>query len=109
MAGGSDWYLGFTVYSVVNGVKTPVDLTGYTAKLQMRLNYADITPVLALTDGAGITLGGSAGTILCHATPTQVANIPSEVYFLGLHITSAGGVTYSIIEQTITRLETAVS
>lgn len=106
--GGVDWYIGFTVYNLVNNVKVPVDLTGFTAKLQIRLNYADVTPVLALTETAGITLGGTAGTILCHATTTQVNTISPETYFIGLHITSSGGTVYSVIEQEITKLQTAV-
>jgi len=40
-----------------------VDLTGYTAKFQVRASKEDTTAIISLTESAGITLGGAAGTI----------------------------------------------
>jgi len=108
MAGGVDWQIGFTLFQIVDGVKEPIDLTGYTAKLQMRLAYDSPDAVLTLTDGAGITLGGAAGTVLVHATYEQVNAIPAETYEIGLQIMSSGEVKYSLLEQQIDKLETAV-
>ena len=42
---------------------TPVDLTGYTAKFQIRSSPDDATPIVSLTSSSGITLGGANGTI----------------------------------------------
>ena len=45
-----------------NGVTN--DLTGYTARAQIRTTVESATTLHSMTDGAGITLGGTAGTIL---------------------------------------------
>jgi hypothetical protein len=43
---------------------TPIDLTGCTARMQAREDYASPLPLLELTtENGGITLGGAAGTI----------------------------------------------
>lgn len=40
----------------------PIDITGYEARMQIRKSY-DTAPVISLTDGNGIVLGGVDGTI----------------------------------------------
>lgn len=40
-----------------------VDLTDYSARLQVRESYAAGSALVSLTVGTGITLGGTAGTI----------------------------------------------
>jgi hypothetical protein len=46
------------------GVVTPVNLTGWTAKIQLRERYESTTSKLDLTTANGkIVLGGAAGTI----------------------------------------------
>lgn len=46
---------------------TPIDITGYTARMQFREKFSDVLPLLSLThvlstDGQ-IILGGAAGTV----------------------------------------------
>lgn len=43
---------------------TPIDITGYSARMQIRQTY-DTDPVISLTSasGGGIVLGGATGTI----------------------------------------------
>jgi hypothetical protein len=51
-----------------------VDLSGYTAKLQIRSKVDDPTVLVELTDGGaanGITLGGVAGTVRIQRTRAQ--------------------------------------
>lgn len=55
--------------------KVPIDLTGYTAKMQIRKDKDDATVILELTDGAGITLGDAAGTVQVYITATQAATV----------------------------------
>ena len=44
--------------------ETPVDITGYSARLQVRETYESDEYIIELTNtNGGITLGGSAGTI----------------------------------------------
>lgn len=46
-----------------DGDKNPIDLTGYTAKLQMRESKEDTNVIYDSTTGDDISLGGVAGTI----------------------------------------------
>ena len=48
----------------------PIDLTGYTARMQLRSNVAEETPLMSITsEDNEITLGGSSGTISIWAPP----------------------------------------
>lgn len=76
---------------------SPVDLTGYSARLQIREYHYSDEFIANLTDLAGITLGGSAGTInvLIAASATQEFVPGSYVYDLEL---VAGGTVTRLIE-----------
>lgn len=55
---------------------TPVDLTGCTARMHIRAVITDATPLLSLTtEDGGITLGGTAGTIVLYIRPTVTEDI----------------------------------
>ena len=52
----------------------PVDLSGYTARMQLRPSISSDTVLLDLTtENGGITLGGVLGTITLHFTAAQTA------------------------------------
>jgi hypothetical protein len=82
-------------------VTTPVDLTSWSARMQMRTSYNSSTAVLSLTSGTGITLGGTAGSILIEASATQTADIPSGPYVYDLELVSPASVVTRLIEGTI--------
>ena len=77
------------------------NLTNYTATLVVKDKPGDTTPVLTLTTGSGITLGGTAGTItiLQSATQTQAYTWVSGEY--RLTITAPGGDTVPLLYGTI--------
>lgn len=82
---------------------TAINLTGYTARMQVRETYSSTTPIVSLTSGSGITLGGAAGTIaiVISATTTAALTAPfSGVY--DLEIVSAAGVVTRLIQGTAT-------
>lgn len=63
--GGSTWTES-TVYKDANG--TAIDLTSWSARMQIRAKIDDVTPLLTLTDAAAspnprLTLGGVLGTL----------------------------------------------
>ncbi len=64
---------------------TPVDLTGCTANMQVRQNYGEPV-ILALsssqltTNGSGLSLGGTAGTITINITPADTQTLQSGLY-----------------------------
>lgn len=72
--------------------RTPVDLTGCTARMQVRAKIGASTPLLTLTtENGGISLGGTAGTInlLIDAEDTAALSWTSGVY--DLEIVHPGG------------------
>lgn len=78
---------------------TAINLTGYTARMQVRETYSSSSTIISLTNGAGITLGGAAGTvaILISATTTAALTAPfSGVY--DLELVSAGGVVTRLLQ-----------
>jgi hypothetical protein len=75
-----------------------VNLTGYTARLQARIDVDETDTILSLTTGAGITLGGAAGTITLDQTATQTALLPKGEYVYDLELQSSGGVVTRLLQ-----------
>jgi hypothetical protein len=84
----------FTITS--NGV--PMNFTGYSAAMQVRETYDSSTAVVSLTNGTGITLGGTAGTIDVVIASTATTAIPAGYYSYDLEITSGAGVKDRLLE-----------
>ncbi len=80
---------------------SPVDLTGYTARMQVRPSVTSSTVLLELTTtNGGIVLGGALGTITLSATAVQTAALPrGGVYDIEL---VNGSVVTRFIRGTIT-------
>jgi hypothetical protein len=66
----------------------PVNLTGYSARMQVRSNYESEEVLVSLVSPTNITLGGALGTILAtiSATDTQKLSIQEGVYDLELEL-----------------------
>jgi hypothetical protein len=85
-----------------NSNNTPIDLTNYTARMQVRANYPSTTVVLSLTtENAGIALGGALGTITLAATATATAAITADQYVYDLEMITGSQVT-RLVEGTFT-------
>lgn len=90
----------FTVNNPATGIyisgglaTAPVNVTGYTAALQLRSLPQDATAVLSLaTGGNGITVNGTSGEFAVHATANQTRNIDEGTYYYDIEITSGAGV-----------------
>jgi hypothetical protein len=83
---GADWFLNVN-YDNPNG--TPVNITNYTAALQLRSLPSSPTAVLTLTTAnGGIAITGATGLVAIHATNTQTGNIDEGIYVYDLEITS---------------------
>lgn len=76
---GATWKTAVTV--------TGRDLTGCTARLQVRETYASPAPLLTLSTGDGITIDGPAGTITLVITAAQTAALAARdgVHRLGVY------------------------
>lgn len=79
-----------------DGNNTLVNVTGYSARMQIRESYDSEDYIVSLTSGlnGGITLGGAAGTILVEIPAATTATIgqSAAVYDLEM-VSSAGAVT----------------
>lgn len=88
---GSTWTLSL-IYKDPNG--DPIDLTGYTAKMQLRSKSNSSTAVLTLaTGGDGITITPLTGTISLYATDEQTGLIASGFYVYDLELDNGGAIT----------------
>lgn len=79
----------------------PVNLTGYSARMQVRESFDSTAVIMSLTNGSGITLGGTAGTILLAASATTTAAIdatPSGQYIYDLELVSDSSVVTRLVQ-----------
>jgi len=75
-----------------------VNVTGYSARMQVR-QYAESTAtVLSLVNGTGITLGGTAGTIALSAVATATSAIEAGQYVYDLELVSGAGYVTRLVE-----------
>lgn len=96
----------FTVTNAATGVYisggiayAPVNLTSYTAELQIRSLPSDPTAVLTLsTANNGIAITALTGTIACHATAAQTTLIDEGTYYYDIEITSLGGIVTRVAQ-----------
>jgi hypothetical protein len=68
-----------------------VNVTGYTARMQVRDAVDSTAVALSLVSGTGITLGGTAGTIALSAVATATAGIEAGQYVYDLELVSGTG------------------
>lgn len=95
---GATWNLEVIYKNANNAV---INLTNYTAALQIRKAYdASVVALDLTTTNGGITITGAQGKIDITATATQTAAIVSGDYVFDLEIAS-GGVVSRILQGTV--------
>jgi hypothetical protein len=92
---GADWYINFT-YEDSTGAA--INLTGYSAALQLRSLPTDSTAALSLATGSGITITGSTGLVAVHATAAQTGALQAGKYYYDLEITSGTGIVTRLVQ-----------
>ena len=94
---GANWFINF-LYKDTSG--NAVNLTGYTAALQIRESYSATTTLLSLTSSpaAGITITAGTGTIAIAATAAQTGAITASTYVYDCEITDGTGVVTRIVQ-----------
>jgi hypothetical protein len=76
-----------------------VNVTGYTARMQIRRSADATAALLELTTANGrITLGGVAGTITFSVSATDTAALPSGIFRYDLELVSSGGVVTKLLK-----------
>ena len=91
---GTDFTVTFTW--VIDGA--PVDVTGYTAALQVRETVENATVVITKTDGNGIALGGAAGTIAVTFYNAVTSALTATDYVYDLELTAPGGDVSRVVQ-----------
>ena len=77
----------FTIYT---DDTTALNLTGYTAEFIVKTKEGGDT-IATLTNGSGITLGGSAGTVAISASYSTVSGWALDKGYYKLRLTSGDG------------------
>ena len=79
----------------------PINLTGYTARMQVRATIDSTTVALELTTSNGrISLGGSAGTVTL-TVPAATMTLDGQ-YVYDLELISGSGVVTRLVQGTFT-------
>jgi len=78
---------------------TAINLTGYTAAMQLRKTVSSATASLSLSSpSSGIVITGVTGLINITITATQTTALLPDLYVYDLEITSGAGVVTRLIE-----------
>ena len=78
----------------------PINLSGYSSRLQVRQAYYSDDPIVSLVSGSGITIGGSAGTIDIFIAASTTSNFPAGNHVYDLEIISPSKIVDRLIEGT---------
>jgi hypothetical protein len=79
----------------------PVNLTGYTARMQVREKHSSSSVVLDLsTENNSITLGGQSGSILINISASNTSSIFAKTYVYDLELESSDGFVVRLLEGT---------
>jgi len=88
-----------TVFTYTDSNGAAVNLTGFTARMQVRSVYSVTGPAISLTTngGGGIVLGGAAGTVTVTVSATVSASLVPKNYVYDIELVSSGGVVTKLI------------
>ena len=79
----------------------PINLSGYSSRLQVRQAYYSDDPIISLVSGSGgITMGGSAGTIDILIAASATSTFPAGNHVYDLEIVSPSNIVDRLIEGT---------
>lgn len=83
---------------------TPVDMAGFTARMQIKAKLADTTSILELTTDAndGIVIDNVVKTITITLAATQTAALTLKSMVYSLEMVSSGGVVTEILSGKLT-------
>lgn len=74
-----------------DSTNSPIDLTGYTARMQIRQKVTSSVSLSLTTENNRITLGGDAGTITINITSSDMSDLPAGAYTYDLELVSVSG------------------
>lgn len=78
---------------------TPINLTGYSARMQIRETYESEETIASFTStGGSIVLGGALGTIVVTGAATDTAQIPMTPAVYDLELEASNGVVTRLLQ-----------
>jgi hypothetical protein len=82
---------------------SPVNLTGYSARMQIRSSKLSEEPLISLTteDDGGIVLGGVAGTIVVSISAEDTSELAGEAGVYDIELEDSSGVVTRLLEGTV--------
>lgn len=76
----------------------PVDITGYSAQMQVRQFTDSVSPLTTASTANGkIVLNGALGKINITLAATETATFPVNNYIYSLQLTSPGGIVTELL------------
>jgi len=78
----------------------PIDVTGYSARMQVRERFVSATPVLSLVSPTNIALGGGSGTVVVTVSATLMAAVTAGDYVYDLEMVASNGVVTRLLQGT---------
>lgn len=75
----------------------PVNLTGYTTRMQVRKFAGSSSPFITLTSGNGLTITAGTGVIDMAITADALSAVPAGSYKYDLEIISGAGVVTKLL------------
>lgn len=93
-----------SVQQLQPGTETPVDLTNYTARMQIRPNVSSDVVYVSLTSSpaAGITIAAATGTVTLRMSATETAALSWRDAVYDLELESSDGTVTRLIEGRVT-------
>lgn len=86
-----------TLITYTDNAAAPINLTGCSARMQVRKFSGSSNSRLTLTNSSGITLGGAAGTIRISVTAAALSTVPAGSYVYDIELVDTAQVVLKII------------
>lgn len=91
-----------------DSTNTPINVTGYSGKLQIKSDYADNSPTTYLTlssslqpDGTGIVFGGVSGTIGIYVSAATSSTLTFDTAYYDLEIVNLDNEITRLLQGTV--------
>lgn len=89
------------VFTWKDSTDTAINLTGYTARMQLRAENRLDAAAFSFNESSGLTLGGTAGTITLTIAATSTATMDGR-YFYDLELISGSGIVTKLLKGILT-------
>jgi hypothetical protein len=89
------------IFAWKDAASEAIDMTGYSARMQLRMDLGQANPDLSLATGSGITITAADGEILVEIEPATTETMTGS-YFYDLEVESPTGVVTRLCQGTVT-------